>query len=328
MKALSEKSEQNPDFLVSSTLGVALTTLILLAPFGINNFYQGRILLGIGSSIIVLLCAINAWYCHRGSYYPSINFYGLAPAIIFILIFVYRQQGVIGTYWSYPAVVTFYFMLPERKAWIANALLLAIVLPLAWQVLDDSVVLRFVISLLAVSIFSAIFVRVITKQHLKLKSIAATDSLTGLFNRTLLQDTLEYAVHQSDRMKAPMTMMVLDLDHFKAINDSLGHEAGDSVLRGVGELLKKRIRGSDKIFRIGGEEFLVLLSNTDSNGGQRIAEELRSAMESQSLLSDRTVTVSIGVASLHSGENWKQWMKRCDEKLYRAKMNGRNQVVI
>ena len=125
-----------------------------------------------------------------------------------------------------------------------------------------------------------------------------------------------------------MTLAVLDIDHFKMINDKLGHSSGDDVLRGVGEFLLKRIRRrTDKVFRIGGEEFLVLLYDTDIEHGRQVAEELCSGFASLSLLPDRPVTISIGVAALQTGEAWEDWMKRGDENLYQAKLDGRNRVV-
>jgi len=124
-----------------------------------------------------------------------------------------------------------------------------------------------------------------------------------------------------------MTLISLDLDNFKKINDTLGHDAGDDVLRGIGKLLQKRIRRSDKVFRLGGEEFLILLYETDSAQGLLVAEELRKKIESMRLLPDRSVTTSVGVATLQPKEDWRDWMKRSDDNLYRAKKEGRNRVL-
>ena len=123
-----------------------------------------------------------------------------------------------------------------------------------------------------------------------------------------------------------MTLIAFDLDHFKAINDELGHEVGDNVLRAVGEHLQGRFRGSDKVFRSGGEEFLVLLFNTGEAHGLEIAEQLRSEIERLSLVPGRKLTISIGVASLRLGEDRRTWMKRSDDNLLRSKSAGRNRV--
>ncbi|MEW8565521.1 MAG: GGDEF domain-containing protein [Candidatus Thiodiazotropha endolucinida] len=112
------------------------------------------------------------------------------------------------------------------------------------------------------------------------------------------------------------------------INSLLGHEIGDHVLMQLGAFLKDFLRDSDKIFRIGGEEFLILLYNTDEANSVDIAEKIRKGIENLSLIPDRTVTVSIGVAGLSSVTDWKQWMKTCDKNLYEAKNSGRNRVAV
>jgi diguanylate cyclase (GGDEF)-like protein len=229
--------------------------------------------------------------------------------------------------WCYPAVISFYFMLPERQAWAANAALLAIAFFQSWSVLDYPLATRVAATLLAVSAFSALFIRVIIEQQNKLHAQLATDPLTGLLNRAVLRETLELAIQQSDRAHSPMTLITLDLDHFKSINDTYGHDAGDAVLRAVGELLRKRARRVDSVFRLGGEEFLALLYNTDGENARHVAEALRVAISAEPLYQNCSVTVSIGVATHQSGEDWHAWMKRSDQNLYRAKAEGRNRVV-
>ena len=308
-------------------MGVAVTALIFLTPFSINNFFQGRYVLGAGSLAIVAMLAVNAWGTSRGRYNPALTFLSIVPAILFFLVIAFRKQGIIGALWCYPAVISFYFMLPERKAWLANAAILCVALPMAWTVLEFPLAARVAATLVAVSTFSAIFVRVIATQQYQLQAQAVTDVLTGLSNRVLLGSSLEQAIEQNRRTNAVMTLVALDLDHFKMINDTFGHNVGDTVLQGIGGLLQKRIRRSDRAFRLGGEEFLVLLYGTDLENGRRFAEELRSAIESLPLLPDHTVTSSIGIATLQPGEDWDEWMKRSDENLYRAKAAGRNCVV-
>jgi diguanylate cyclase (GGDEF)-like protein len=322
----AKTSSDAVDFRTKSALGISVTALLLVTPFSINNLLQGRYLLGGWSLVIVVILAINAWGSSRGRYFPTLTLLGLVPAIIVFLSMAFHSQGIIGALWCYPAVLSFYVMLPERKSWLANAVLLGVTLPQAWIILDPSLAARVAATLIAVSIITAIFIRVITSQQDKLAALAVTDPLTGLSNRVMLRATLEHAIEQSRRTNAPMTLLALDLDRFKAINDDLGHNAGDELLRGVGELLSKRIRRADHVFRIGGEEFIALLYGTDAENGQQVAEELRCAVESLPLLPNRAATVSIGVAPLGGDENWMEWMKRADENLYRAKSEGRNRV--
>ncbi len=327
MNTTAEKPEQAPDFMIKSTLWIAITGLILLAPFAVNDFIQGRYVLGAGALFIVTILMINVWHCSQGRYYPLVTLLGLVPGIIIFLFLALGKLGIIGALWCYPAVIAIYTMLPERKAWIANISLLVFVLPQIWNVLEMPIATRAIVTLIAVSIFSAIFIRIITAQQRNLETLAMTDPLTGLPNRMVLNEVLEHAVDQSHRAEVPMTLLNIDLDYFKAINDSLGHQTGDKVLRGMGDFLLKRIRSSDNVFRLGGEEFLVLLYNTDAQSGLSVAEELCKEIAALPLLPNREVTASIGVATIHEDEEWENWMKRSDENLYRAKSTGRNRVV-
>ncbi len=327
MTSHPERTVHTSDFRSKSTLGVAISGLVLLTPFSVNNFLQGRYLLGVGSAVIVAMLAANAWSVSRGRYHPSLVLFGLVPIILLFLDLSLRKQGIVGALWCYPAMLAFYAMLPERKAWVANGALLAVCLPQAWLVLEGPLAARVTVTLIAVSTFSVIFVRVITGQQHRLEGQAVTDPLTGLSNRVLLRDSLEQAIQQSHRTGTPMTLVALDLDHFKSINDTLGHDAGDRVLRSVGEVLQRRIRRADRAFRLGGEEFLALLYGADEESGQQVAEELRGAIATLAPLPDRSVTASVGIATLRPDESWREWMKRSDENLYRAKSGGRDQVV-
>lgn len=316
------------DFRARATLGVAMVGLVLVTPFGLNNLIQGRLGLGLAVLLVVALLGCNAWLIHRGRFYPQINLFGLVPILVMVLMYVLREQGIVGVLWTYPAILAFYFMLPERSAWLANLFLLAAVLPLAFVMLEVELAARAAATLISVSAFTAVFVRMIVKQQDRLQAQLVIDPLTGVHNRLTLQATLNQAIAQAGRSQLPMSLIVLDLDHFKAINDSLGHDAGDAVLRGVGTLLSERIRAVDRVFRMGGEEFLVFLYGTDLTGARQAAESLRMAIRNRVFLPDRLVTVSLGVATLAQGEDWLAWIKRGDENLYRAKAEGRDRVVV
>ena len=327
MTTYSKTLIQESPIRVKTIVGVAVVVFVFLMPFSLYNFFQEKYILGTGSLSVVLLMAINAWNCWHGRYYPFLILIGLAPIIVIFLGFAIYQQGLIGLLWCYPAVISFYFMLPERYAWGANIVLLAMSLPMSWLFLDAELASRATATLLCVSAFAVIFVRVISIQQNELHDLAMTDSLTGLSNRVQLHGSLEQAVQMYERHVIPMTLISLDLDNFKKINDTLGHDAGDDVLRGIGKLLQKRIRRSDKVFRLGGEEFLILLYETDAKEGFLVAEELRKKIESMRLLPDRSVTTSLGIATLQPNENWRDWMKRSDDNMYHAKKQGRNRVV-
>jgi diguanylate cyclase (GGDEF)-like protein len=157
---------------------------------------------------------------------------------------------------------------------------------------------------------------------------AATDSLTGLPNRRALHDALRRMIAQAGRSLAPLAAVALDLDHFKQINDRFGHEKGDDVLAAVGRLLADTVRESDLAARAGGEEFCILLPDTDLDGALDVAEKLRAAIARVEVPGvDTTITGSFGVAAfpLHAMDT-PTLLRKSDRALYIAKQHGRNRV--
>jgi diguanylate cyclase (GGDEF)-like protein len=157
---------------------------------------------------------------------------------------------------------------------------------------------------------------------------AATDALTGLPNNRAVQDTLKRLGAHALRAGTPLGALLLDLDHFKQINDTYGHGRGDEVLAAVAEAMRGAVRDSDFVGRYGGEEFLILLPDTDRDGAQEAAEKLRLAVSSVSLPTvDREITASIGVAVLpQDGSDTDTLVRNADRALYAAKSRGRNRV--
>ena len=170
------------------------------------------------------------------------------------------------------------------------------------------------------------------EQNERLIELATIDKLTGLRNRRFLEDALEREWARAQRHDMPLTFVMADLDKFKSINDERGHAAGDSVLAQVGEVVAGRTRTSDISCRYGGEEFAMLLTNCEDEGGQAYAESLRAGIEAMEIEVDSgeklKVTVSCGVASSRGAENVAALVKAADAALYRAKGAGRNQVVV
>jgi len=156
-----------------------------------------------------------------------------------------------------------------------------------------------------------------------------TDGLTNLANRKQLDSLLQDEVPRAARHGRNLSLLMLDIDHFKAINDTHGHLVGDAVLRSLAAVLRKRLRPHDTIGRYGGEEFCAILPETDLPGAVTIAEELRLQVAAQPFAVEGRevrITVSIGVATLVPGMQAEQLYKSADEMLYRAKRDGRNQV--
>lgn len=165
---------------------------------------------------------------------------------------------------------------------------------------------------------------------------ACTDSLTNVANRRAFDRTLRAMAGDAMNNGSEVAFLLLDIDHFKAVNDRFGHPAGDEVLRMIAATLTRSVRGGDVVSRYGGEEFAVILPATSQHGAVTTANNLRAAIEDQSLLihcaqgghpASLRVTISAGVSCYEHGELLSTWLSRADEALYRAKNSGRNRVM-
>lgn len=157
---------------------------------------------------------------------------------------------------------------------------------------------------------------------------AATDDLTELYNRRYFNECLVSALSASRRHTYPLAMIMIDLDNFKKVNDTYGHSAGDSVLKTFANLLREMIRTEDVAARWGGEEFIVLLSHTNSDAAAALAERIRAAFEQQSVgATSIHLSASFGVVQLQESDDADTLIRRADAALYQAKHEGRNRVV-
>lgn len=165
--------------------------------------------------------------------------------------------------------------------------------------------------------------------ELRLQELAATDQLTGLANRRRFFEWLEEEVQRAERFGRPLCAAMVDVDHFKNVNDTYGHGVGDLVLAAVGRILREGLRAVDLVARVGGEEFAILLPETDAEVAVRILDRIRKAVAAQEMVTDEaslSVTVSCGVAARQTGELGDALLFRADAALYTAKAAGRNQV--
>lgn len=163
------------------------------------------------------------------------------------------------------------------------------------------------------------------ERNAELQRIAITDGLTQLHNRAFLDDTLERELQRAKRDDTELTVLILDTDHFKVLNDSYGHLVGDQVLVELSGLLRKNIRSSDVLGRWGGEEFMIIAPNTDADGAVELAEKIRTATAKHRFTEEKLhLTISIGIAELTPQDTLVSIVRRADEGLYQAKHDGRD----
>ncbi len=162
----------------------------------------------------------------------------------------------------------------------------------------------------------------------ELEKLSSTDRLTGAWNRAHFDKTLAIELSRSVRYHQPVTLVLLDIDYFKQVNDRYGHVVGDDVLREIVKLIRSSIRTSDMLFRWGGEEFAILAPSTTYRAAAKLAETLRTKIAQQEIKPAGNITISLGVAEHVSGESEATWFGRADEALYAAKNAGRNRFMI
>ncbi|MFO7912477.1 MAG: diguanylate cyclase [Desulfotignum sp.] len=160
-----------------------------------------------------------------------------------------------------------------------------------------------------------------------LEKQASTDALTGIFNRMKFNTSLTKEIQRAQRYNTPLSLIIFDIDHFKLVNDTYGHLAGDNVLKNLVRLVASNLRETDIFARWGGEEFVIQTPETTLDGALKLAEKLRSKIESHDFSEPEKITTSFGVTTSQKGDNNLSLINRADEALYRAKESGRNQVV-
>ena len=166
------------------------------------------------------------------------------------------------------------------------------------------------------------------KKNYTLNKLAVTDQLTGLYNRIKLNETLNNEMKYYERYNNSFGIILMDIDHFKSINDTYGHPTGDTILVTISKLLKSNIRNTDTLGRWGGEEFMIICPGIDKGNLNKMAEKLRIAINNYKFEDVNNATASIGGTVFQNNDDLKKLMKRADEALYMAKGNGRNKVVI
>jgi len=160
----------------------------------------------------------------------------------------------------------------------------------------------------------------------KLKRMAIRDGLTSVFNRRFVEGLIGDAINRSKRSGTPLSLLMIDVDYFKQINDTYGHNAGDEALVELTQLLKNNKRSTDYLGRWGGDELVMLLTDTSLSGAENLAEKLRRLVENQAFSHGRHLTISLGASQYREGDTIANFVARTDEAMYRAKRAGRNKV--
>jgi diguanylate cyclase (GGDEF)-like protein len=315
------------DFQLAIITLFGLLAAVGISPFAAYRFAQGNLLIGfIDAGIVagILAAVVYAWRSgdtrRAGLFLMTVNTSGVVLASALL--------GYPGLFWAFPALFANYMLVDRSKAVAASALALTAIVLLGKGLDSTLQTILFVVTASIASLFAYIFAHRTEVQRRQLEAAAAIDALTGAQNRRVLDDELQIAVQRFERDGTPAAMLMLDLDHFKAVNDRHGHAVGDQVLVDFSAIVRAATRRVDRFFRYGGEEFVLLLSPVSSQSMRTIADKLVAKVGSELRCRGEPVTVSIGAAALRPGDDARAWMARADASLYLAKSLGRNRAEV
>jgi len=299
---------------------------LAVAPLVFVQWNQGN---GLLSALLILFC-VNAllvivFLRLRGHYFLKGRLFPLLAVIC--ATYSTAINGHAGLYWAYPAAAALFFLLPLREATACNIVFVTVMAVVSFLRFPEADFWRITFSLGLTCLFAMIFAWLVGRLQEELTRLATTDPLTGCLNRSQLADILNSQIQLRERYERVSSLILLDLDFFKSINDQWGHLAGDTVLTELSARIRRRLRESDQLFRIGGEEFMLVLPETRQRDAETLALELLSSISARPFMENIKVTASASVAEVAKGETWSVWLNRADQALYQAKSRGRNQVV-
>lgn len=304
---------------------ILLLLALVITPILVHNWYIGEYWLAGVCLVLLLVVLANIVLLTRSRQAflsPSLL---LLLGIAVILLSVALGQHY-SLFWLYPLLAGLPVLLRSGRALMIGMVAGAVAIPLAFTSFPLSTAIVICFSLGLTWLVSAWLVFAVKEQSRRLKDMAITDPLTGAYNRRYLEEQARHAMESWQRYRRPATMLLIDIDYFKRINDKYGHSIGDTAIKRLVEVISERIRSVDTVCRFGGEEFVVLLSETGIDGAARIAEELRGLVEGARILPEGSMTISLGVSEVIAADNLDHWFNLADSALYLAKRNGRNRV--
>ena len=304
---------------------ILLLLAVILLPIDAHNLYLGELVPAVGGLLLlgILMANILLLSMNRDAF--------LSPALVLLLsislvsLSLYYGQNY-ALYLLFPLMVALPVLLKTRWAVSMAVLSGLLVSPLILTQYDTATSSIIGLSMGLTWLVSAWLVFSMTEQSRRLKDMAVKDALTGAYNRRYLELQLDHALETWERYQRPSSVLLVDIDFFKRINDKFGHAVGDMAIKSLVEVISSNIRIVDTLCRYGGEEFVVLLSETAVQDAAKVAEKLRNLVEHTRVMPEGTMTISVGVCDVAVVDDVDHWLNLADGALYLAKHNGRNRI--
>ncbi len=312
-------SKEKALLVFSFVIGVGLT------PFAFFRIINENWTMVAVDAVTILGSAFVYTYVHRTHYTKCSGWIFLSIVQVGSVISFYINGGQTIN-WVYPAMLTTFFIAKPRHALMINFVVLLLYFPKLLTAFEITEIIIIVFSVLFSCISVYLFAEGLRVQEQELKKIASEDYLTETGNRRALKLFLDTLWVKLQKGNNPVTLIILDIDHFKKINDEYGHLVGDTALVNISKLIKQMIGEKKPVFRYGGEEFLIVCSCNETEAFE-LADTIREKVKNTDLIIQTRMTISLGVAQYHNQETITQWIHRVDKALYRAKNQGRDCVI-
>lgn len=319
IKALSKRG-------LSDRVAIYIALLMLVAnlPNMMARFFQQNWLF-FSIDVIVIVIGLFAAYLICKNMYVGLMQFILAFTISIGMVAICVAGNSAQLYWLFPGVIAIFFLLRPSVALLFCAAITACILPFLMK-MDSAHTLSFYTAMVPTVFFVYFCAKELRLQHANLSTLATEDFLTKAGNRRAFQQDSDTSIANFQRHKVPCSLILLDMDRFKQLNDNFGHAIGDDVLKFTARTIGKRLRRTDRLYRLGGEEFAILLNHGGIKEALLAAQDLKNFITKNTLDRLPAFTISFGVAQLKHGETLDTWMVRADKALYSSKDNGRDQI--
>lgn len=302
---------------------IGLVTIPVILPVSLVSFYLHRPMIGWFALLIVIMAAVNSYTIWRHGR-VKVPFWVTHLAIHIPIIWGMFFIGPQFCFWSYPVAIAAFFGCRRQVAVRLILITFVAFCGVCLAAVDTKFATRFLLTYGLTCFFMyGIIVRMDHMQR-RLSKLAITDPLTAAYNRRFLDSCLDDITN--NKRSNDWGLIAIDIDHFKNINDEFGHSVGDATLKAVVSTINELLETNDRLFRTGGEEFVVLTQSRSEAAMKHRAELIRHTIDNTEFPEGIKLTVSLGISYYRPGLNYNEWLKETDQLLYQAKNSGRNQV--
>lgn len=318
---MTTKKRTTEEYIILSISGASA---LCVAPFFFIRLYYGEWSIAVLDLFAVLSTSCLFAYVYQTSKILFARWI-LASLCILVVVGTIILKGTQQLVWLFPSLIGLFFLLKPNIALSISVLLITGLGIFLWQELNYILLVQYVFSTLITLMFSYAFADRMLRQQKMLRELSIKDPLTGAGNRRAMEEMLLKTTKLGISKNKPLPCLILiDLDEFKKINDQYGHSAGDNILRDFAHITSQILSEHDRLYRFGGEEFVVISHHRDQDSASVLAESIRETIDQYEFDQKLHVTISLGIAEYKPDETGFEWLGRADQAMYRAKDAGRN----